>query len=100
LDRCSVTKLSRKISDELRGAIFGNVGSVVSFQIGAEDAEYVAREFAPVSATGTRRLGPAPFFLKLKVGGVTSHPFSAKTLPLPPVVASYRDQIVRWSRQY
>ncbi len=86
--------------EDLRGAIYGNVGTAISFQLAAEDAEYVAREFAPVSVEELTGLDQHHIFLKLKVGGMTSHPFSAKTFPPPPIEISYRDQIVRWSRQY
>jgi hypothetical protein len=34
-----------QIAEDLRLAIFGNVGTIISFRVGAEDAEYLAREF-------------------------------------------------------
>ncbi len=89
-----------QVSDDLRGAIFGNIGTAVTFQLSAEDAEYVSREFAPVCAEELTGLDQHHIFLKLKVGGMTSYPFSAKTLPPPPIEKSYRDRIVHWSRQY
>ena len=72
----------------MRGAIFGNVGTLVSFQLGAEDADYIAREFQPVSPRKLTELANHQVYLKLKVKGVTSHPFSGRTLPPPPETTS------------
>lgn len=88
-----------QLSEDLRGALFGNAGTTVSFALGAEDAEYIAREFAPVSVEELMGLDQHHIFLKLKVGDSTSYPFTAKTLLPPPIPKSYRDQIVRSSRQ-
>lgn len=89
-----------QLSDELRGTIFGNVGSIISFQLGAEDAEYMARELAPVCAAEITGLDHHHIFVKRKIEGLTVSATSAETLPPPPPFTSYRDQIVRWSRQY
>src|SRR5581483_6493140 len=37
-----------QLDEELRAAIFGNVGTIISFRLGASDATYIAREFYPV----------------------------------------------------
>jgi hypothetical protein len=89
-----------QLSDDLRGAIFGNVGTTISFKLGAEDAEYMAREFSPVAVEEIAGLDQHHIFIRLKVGDTTSHPFTAKTLLPPQGATSQRGQIVRWSRQY
>ncbi|MFZ0889032.1 MAG: type IV secretion system DNA-binding domain-containing protein [Candidatus Binataceae bacterium] len=89
-----------QMSDEMRGALFGNIGTLLSYQLGGEDAEYVSREFDPVSPQELMELPNHHIFLKLKVNGVTSHAFSAKTLPPPPVTTSYRDDIIQRSRRF
>jgi hypothetical protein len=89
-----------QLSPELRGAIFGNVGTAISFTVGAEDAEYLSREFSPVSPSELTGLDQHHILLRLKQGTQTSHPFTAKTIAPPKLEASYRDQIIRWSRQY
>ena len=88
-----------QLSDDLRGAIFGNVGTTISFRLGAEDAEYMAREFSPVSVEELTGLDQHHILLRLKRGDTTSHPFTAKTLLPWSTASSPRDQIVRWSRQ-
>lgn len=67
----------------MRGAIFGNVGTLVSFQLGAEDADYVAREFQPVSPQELTELANHHIYLKLKVKSVTSSPLLCPHPPAP-----------------
>jgi len=38
-----------QLDEQIRAAIFGNVGTIISFRVGATDAEYLAREFYPTS---------------------------------------------------
>lgn len=72
-----------QISEELRSAIFGNVGTIISFRIGAEDAAYLAKEFYPIfSQTDFINLPPYSMYLKLMIDGIASKPFSSKSLPL------------------
>jgi hypothetical protein len=71
-----------QLDDELRAAIFGNVGTLISFRLGAGDAEYVAREFYPVfSETDLIDLPQYYIDVKLMIDGVSQSPFSAVTLP-------------------
>jgi hypothetical protein len=66
---------------EIREAILGNVGTILSFRLGVADAEIVAKEFAPeVSLLDLNNLPNHTIYLKLKVDGVVSRPFSAETL--------------------
>ncbi len=89
-----------QMSDEVRAAVFGNVGTMVCFRVGAYDAEVLEKEFAPqFSAQDMVNLGFAQIYLKLMIDGVTSPPFSATTLP--PIAASsvsYREAILSLSR--
>ena len=71
-----------QLDEELRAAIFGNVGTIVSFRLGARDAEYLAREFYPVfKEEDLINLPQYHISLKLMIDGVTGRPFSAITLP-------------------
>jgi hypothetical protein len=71
-----------QLDEELRAAIFGNVGTLISFRLGAGDAEYVAREFYPVfSETDLIDLPQYHIDVKLMIDGVSQSPFSAITLP-------------------
>jgi type IV secretory pathway TraG/TraD family ATPase VirD4 len=70
-----------QLDEELRAAIFGNVGTVISFRLGARDAEYVAREFHPVfSEDDLINLPQYHICLKLMIDGINAAPFSAVTL--------------------
>lgn len=70
-----------QLQDEVREAIFGNVGSIISFRVGAEDAAYLAKEFYPTfSQSDFINLPPYHIYIKLMIDGVASKPFSAKTV--------------------
>ncbi|TAL49412.1 hypothetical protein EPN83_00680 [Patescibacteria group bacterium] len=89
-----------QMSEEVRAAVFGNVGTMVTFRVGAYDAEVLEKEFAPTfTAEDLVNLGFAQIYLKLMIDGVSSSPFSATTLPpmdKPP--ASLKEQIIDHSR--
>jgi len=75
-------------STKVRDAVFGNVGTMIVFRVGAADAEFLKTEFEPeVSPQDLVNLPNYSIYLKLMVKGVTSRPFSAATLP-PFKVAS------------
>jgi len=89
-----------QLSEVVRGAVFGNVGTTVVFRIGAADAEFMEREFTPVlTIEDLVNLPKWKIYLKLMIDGVTSQPFSADTLPDPePELISNRDKIIEFSR--
>ena len=68
-------------SSQIRDAVFGNVGTLQSFKVGAEDAEYLAKEFAPV-LTEQDIIGIANYkaYIKLNIHNATSRPFSLETI--------------------
>ena len=90
-----------QMEEEVRAAVFGNVGTMMVFRVGAYDAEVLEKEFAPTfTAEDIVNLGVYQIYLKLMIDGVSSQPFSATTLPpiaLPPV--SPADEIKAMSRQ-
>ena len=66
---------------KLRDAVFGNVGSISSFKIGAEDAEYMAKEFAPdLSEQDVIGIPNFNCYMKLSINNVPSRPFSMATI--------------------
>ncbi len=68
--------------NDLRDAVFGNVGSMIIFRIGAEDAKTLEKEFAPeFIPEDFVGLPNYQVYLKLMIDGITSRPFSATTLP-------------------
>lgn len=68
-------------STKMRDAVFGNVGTILSFKIGAEDAEYMAKEFAPVlSEQDVIGIPNFHCYTKLNINNTTSRPFSMATI--------------------
>jgi energy-coupling factor transporter ATP-binding protein EcfA2 len=89
-----------QMSEEVRAAVFGNVGTMVAFRVGAFDAEVLEKEFAPTfTAEDLVNLGFVQIYLKLMIDGVSSRPFSARTSPpIEKGERTYRDEIVDSSR--
>lgn len=66
---------------KVRDAVFGNVGTIMSFKIGAEDAEYMAKEMAPVlSEQDVINIPNFHCYTKLNINNSTSRPFSMATI--------------------
>ncbi len=87
--------------DEIVGdAVFGNVGTIVSFRVGGADSEVLAKEFAPVFLEeDIVNLAKYNIILKLMINGVASQPFSAFSLgPLVEATAS-AEKVIRVSRE-
>ncbi len=72
-----------QLDDEVRKTVFGNVGSMISFRVGAEDAVILAEEYTPIfSVRDIINLGVREFYTKLSVDGELSEAFSGKTLDI------------------
>jgi Type IV secretion-system coupling protein DNA-binding domain len=88
-----------QLDKEIREAVFGNVGTIITFRTGAKDARYLAREFHPIfTESDIINLPNYRIYLKLMIDGVTSKAFSADTLAGPAEITSYADIIVDLSR--
>jgi len=85
----------------VRGAVFGNMGTLVVFRVGAQDAEYLEKEFYPEFEAGDLiNLAKYNIYLKLMIDGIAGRAFSAQTLlPFPPLPKSYKQEIINFSRQ-
>ncbi|TFG35120.1 MAG: hypothetical protein E4H47_02270 [Parcubacteria group bacterium] len=90
-----------QMEDEVRDAVFGNMGTLVSFRVGAEDAEFLEKEFAPeFTANDLVNLAKYNIYLKLMIDGITSSAFSAQTLvPFVKLEKSNKEKIVKISRE-
>lgn len=90
-----------QMSEEVREAVFGNVGTFLTFRVGAYDAEVLEKEFAPeFTAEDLVNLGKFQIYIKLMVDALGSRPFSATSMP--PIEApkiSYKDAIIAFSRE-
>ena len=85
-----------QMPEEVRNAVFGNVGTTIAFRVGPFDAEVLETIFFPTfTKEDLVNLGFAQIYLTLSIDGVGSPPFSATTLP-PIVVVndSLKEQII------
>jgi len=90
-----------QMDETVRDAVFGNMGTIISFRVGAEDAEYLEKEFSPdFTAEDLVNLGKYNIYIKLMINGVAGSPFSAMTLPpFPNPTETNVDKIIRVSRE-
>ncbi len=90
-----------QMDEVVRAAVFGNVGTMISFRVGATDAETLEKEFAPqFTVEDLVNLGFTQIYLKLMIDGLTSAPFSAVTIPpIPHPDVSYVKEIIDASRE-
>jgi CxxC-x17-CxxC domain-containing protein len=71
-----------QMEEPVRDAVFGNVGTIVTFRVGAFDAEYLEKEFFPTfTQTHLVNLDKYNAYIKLMINGITSKPFSMQTIP-------------------
>ncbi len=92
-----------QMEEEVRAAVFGNVGTMCIFRVGAYDAEILEKEFMPqFTAEDIVNLGFTQIYLKLMIDGISSAPFSATTLgPIPlPDVSSAQAAIAMSREQF
>lgn len=91
-----------QMTDEVKAAVFGNVGSMVVFRVGATDAELFEKEFAPYFILDDIvNLSAYQIYLRLMIDGVGSKPFSAKTLdPIAQPAKSFAPSVIARSRKY
>jgi type IV secretory pathway TraG/TraD family ATPase VirD4 len=88
-----------QLHEKVSAAIFGNVGTIISFRVGSDDAEFLAKEFKPTfNESDLVNLPNYNIYLKLMVNGITSLPFSATTLPFPGNQISNPEEIIENSR--
>ncbi|MBI2097861.1 MAG: type IV secretion system DNA-binding domain-containing protein [Candidatus Vogelbacteria bacterium] len=90
-----------QMAEEVRAAVFGNVGTIVAFRVGPFDAEVLEKIFFPTfTQEDLVNLGFAQVYLTLMIDGVGSPPFSAVTLPpIPLLQDSSRDRVIEHSRR-
>lgn len=76
-------QFTTQLTEEIRDAVFGNVGSIVSFRVGADaDADALSKKFQPVfDREDVLRLPNYNTITQILIGGVPTHPFSMATIP-------------------
>lgn len=89
-----------QLSDKIRQTVFGNVGSMVSFRVGAEDAGVLEKEFEPIfKERDIINLGVREFYIKMSVAGEIREPFSGRTMNVPKVTDDCTKEIMKQSHE-
>ncbi|MEM1312244.1 MAG: type IV secretion system DNA-binding domain-containing protein [Patescibacteria group bacterium] len=94
-----IAQLSSEESEKIKNAIFGNVGSIVTFRVGSNDSEILEKELQPVLKENFLNLDSRQIIAKLSVSNRTLDPFVASTLP--PIYASIKgnkQELIDYSR--
>jgi len=96
-----IGQLVTDTSTAVRDAVFGNVGTMISFRVGAADAEFLELEFTPEFLQNDLiRLDNYNIYIKLMIDGITSRPFSGTTIAPAPIKKDNkkREEIIKTSR--
>lgn len=88
-----------QLEDKIREAVFGNVGSLIIFRVGAEDTEKLIKQVEPIfTANDLLNIDNFNAYVKLLISGQTSKAFNIQTLPSPKGNPELRDAIKELSR--
>lgn len=89
-----------QLPEEMQDAVFGNVGTMAAFTLGAPDAHTLIREFEPyLLEEDLISLEARHIYIKLMIDNMTSKPFSASTMPPPKEKTGNREKVIALSRQ-
>ena len=89
-----------QMSEEVRDAVFGNVGTMITFRVGASDAPLLAKEYIPVfEETDLINLDKYHIYVKMSIEGVTTIPFSATNIPPYTETTDNHEKVIEQSRQ-
>jgi len=88
-----------QMPEEVRDAVFGNVGTLISFRVGAPDAATLTKELKPFEEEDLVNLEKYHIYIKLLIDGLSPPAFSASTLPPPEMNNQFRDEIYEKSRR-
>jgi len=89
-----------QLPEAVAKAVFGNIGTLISFRVGSSDSVALVKEFEPIfDANDLVNLNNHYIYAKMSIDGVTRPAFSALTLPPANDPAGFREQIIRHSRE-
>ena len=90
-----------QMTENVRDAVFGNVGTTISFRVSADDAPVLAKQFEPVfEAQDLLNLNNRHFVVSMIINGEKAPAFSATTLSIPKPPHDITPQIIEYSRQH
>ncbi len=88
-----------QLEEKIRDSVFGNVGSMVIFRVGADDVEFLEKQFVPVfSKNDLMNIDNFNAYVKLLISGQTAKPFNIRTIKPPVGDAAVRDNLKELSR--
>ncbi|MFC1600184.1 type IV secretory system conjugative DNA transfer family protein [Patescibacteria group bacterium] len=88
-----------QLTPKMIKTVFGNVGSMLSFRVGAEDAQVLENEYNPVfKVRDIINLAVRDFYIKMSVNGEVRKPFSGRTLEVIQPKDDYTEEIISQSR--
>lgn len=88
-----------QLEEEIKNAVFGNVGTLLVFRVGAPDAQFLVKQFEPVfDENDLVNLDNYNAYIKLMINGQTSRPFNIKTFPPSTGKMEIAQQIKEFSR--
>jgi hypothetical protein len=71
-----------QLKENIKDAVFGNIGSMIAFRVGAEDAEFLVKQFEPTfSQQDLLNIDNFNAYIKLLINNQTSTPFNIQTYP-------------------
>ena len=89
-----------QMSETVRDAVFGNVGTIISFRVSADDAPILAKQFEPnFESIDLLQMHNRNFVINMVIGGEKTPAFSARSLELPPSQADNTPHIIEHSRR-
>lgn len=95
-----VNQYTAQIPELVADAIFGNVGTMISFRVGPDDAQRLVTQYQPVfDVNDLINLPNRQIYVKMAIDGVTSQAFSAHTLPPKGIVTDNAQRIIEASRK-
>jgi len=90
-----------QMTDTVRDAVFGNVGTMISFRVSADDAPNLAKQFEPqFEPTDLLQMHNRHFIINMVINGEKAPAFSATTLTLPPEQVDNTGRIIEYTRRH
>lgn len=89
-----------QLNDVVKKTVFGNVGTIITFRIGPEDAALMEKEFEPRFKAGDiTNLGVQEIYLKMSIDDEVKEAFSGRTLRVDASEKSFKDEIIQYTRE-
>ncbi len=90
-----------QMSETVRDAVFGNVGTMISFRVSADDSPILSKQFEPqFEPNDLLQMHNRNFIINMVINGEKSPAFSARTLNLPPPQDDNTGRIIQWTREH